>query len=381
MKALALASLAWLATCIAPAHASDPDATLLAALDREARAPADYLSRKFETADVVLLGEDHAIAQTLDFVRALLPDLYARGVRNLVMEFGAEEDQAELDRLLAAPTYDEAAARRLMFHYNVAWSWREYRELYRAAWRFNRSLPAGRPPLRIVNMSYVYRWGEFRAPRTPETMRRVFWRGTVDAFRAGVIEREVLRRGEKALVLTGTPHAFTRYATPRLDDNREGFCAFDDNWLGNRLLRAHPDRIASVVVHQPFANRIGEKPTYVQPAQGAIERLMARRGNAPRGFDLRGSALGGLADRSGYSTCHDDFKLADLFDGYLFLAPIRQLRPAGVDADFIDADNLGTALANFPDPDWKAPPRDLAGAREYLAGMAEEIRRRYQSVE
>lgn len=373
-------SLLLLLCLCGPVRAEDPDRVYVSALAAQARSPEDYVIASFAHADIVLLGEDHAIAQTLAFVEGLIPRLYRAGVRNLVMEFGAAEDQPALDRLLTAQDYDADAAKRLMFRYNSAWSWVEYRDLYEAAWRFNRSLPAGQPPFRIVNMSYVYRWQAFRAPRTPEVMRRVFWRGTVDRFRADTIDSEVLARGGKALVLTGTPHAFTRYATPRLDDNADGFCGFDANWLGNRLLRRHPGRVLSILMHQPLPNRPGLQPAYVQPAAGAVERIMAKLGGAPRGFDLKGGPMGSLRDRSYYATCHEGFELSDFFDGYVFLAPIRALHPATVDPDFVDASNIGEALRNYPDPDWKPRPDDLAGFRAHLAGMAEEIRRRYGST-
>lgn len=363
------------------ALAADPDSAYVAALAEEARSPEDYVVHSFERADVVLLGEDHAIAQTLAFVEGLIPQLHRAGVRNLVMEFGAAEDQQALDRLLTAQAYDAAALRRLMFHYNSAWSWVEYRGLYEAVWRFNRGLAPGQPPFRIVNMSYVYRWQAFSAPRTPEVLQRVFWRGTVDRFRADVIDNEVLARGGKALVLTGTPHAFTRYAMPRRDDNAEGFCSFDANWLGNRLLRRHPGRVVSLLMHQPFPNRPGARPAYLQPAAGAVERIMAKLGNEPRGFDLKTGIMGTLSDRSFYAMCHEGFTLSDFFDGYVFLAPIRSLRPATVDPDFVDAANIDEALRNYPDPDWKPRPNDLAGFRAHLAGMEEEIRQRYESVE
>lgn len=381
MRATAAAMLAFALLLPPCAPAADQDAAYVSALTRDARSAEDYVVDRFDDADLVLLGEDHAIVQTLAFVERLVPRLYRAGVRNLVMEFGAAEDQRALDRLLTAPAYDAAALRQLMFHYNSAWSWVEYRGLYEAVWRLNRSLPAGQPPLRVVNMSYVYRWSEFSAPRTPEVLRRVFWRGTIDRFRADAIDREVLARGGKALVLTGTPHAFARYAMPRMDDNADGFCGFDANWLGNRLLRRHPGRVASLLVHQPFPNRPGAQPAYVQPAQGAIERIMAKLGDTPRGFDLRGGIMGTLPDRSFYATCHADFRLADFFDGYVFLAPIRELRPATVDVGFVDETNLDAALESYPDPDWKPRPNDLAGFRAHLAAMAEEIRRRYASVQ
>ena len=352
----------------------------LAELHREARSPDAYVVDLFRTADVVLLGEDHAIAQTLAFVRDLIPSLYAAGVRHLVMEFGAEEDQAALDALTTAPTWDADTARRLMFNYNVAWSWLDYRALYEAAWRFNRALPQGAPPFRVLNMSYVFDWTAYRSPASPASLRGVFHRGTIDRFRADLIQREILDRNEKALVLTGTPHAFMRYASGRIERNADGFCSFDNEWLGNHLLRGNGGRIASVLMHQPFPAAAGADAPYIQPAGGAIERLMRRLGDKPAGFGLRGRAVGRLPDDSAYALCHPDFTLGDFFDGYVFLAPIARLAPATADLDFVDAAMIQTALAQFPDPDWKAPPSDLTGFRAHLAGMPEDIRRRYAAV-
>ena len=49
----------------------------------------DFLVSRFETADVVLLSEDHRARQNLEFVHELIPKLHAAGVRTLVMEFRA----------------------------------------------------------------------------------------------------------------------------------------------------------------------------------------------------------------------------------------------------------------------------------------------------
>ena len=141
------------------------DASLVAELKANGKPPGEYVVSKFATADVVLLGEDHAIKQNLAFVRSLIPLLYKAGVTNLVMEFGAEEDQAKLDALVTAPSFDDAVAKQLMFHYNTMWSWLDYREIYKAAWDFNRHLAPGSKPFRILNMSYVFDWSGFPGVR------------------------------------------------------------------------------------------------------------------------------------------------------------------------------------------------------------------------
>lgn len=347
---------------------------------RTAQAPDAYLLDRFGSADVVLLGEDHAVKQSVAFVMNAIPKLYAAGVTNLVMEFGAEEDQAKLDRLVTAPDYDTQAARQLMFNYNVMWSWQDYRDLYRAVWAFNRGLPKGKPPFRIVNMSYVFEWSGFTGTRTPETLRQVFPRGMVDQFRAERIAREVLDKGQKALVLTGTLHAFTRFAAGQTQSDGDGFCQRTANALGNRLHAAYGTRVTNVMLHQSLPALPGRRDFFEQPGDGAVERIMRLNGNRPVGFDLRGAPMGSIRDYSYYGICDRDFTLADLFDGYIFLAPFRDLRAATPDAGFVDEANLARAIAQFPDPDWSPRPANLEQARAHLLDMAKQIDARYATL-
>jgi hypothetical protein len=363
-----------------PAASNPLHGDAIAAEISQAPAPDDYILSKFARADVVLLGEDHAIRQHLAFVAELIPDLHAAGVRNLVMEFGATEDQAALDALLAAPVYDQETARRLMFRYNTMWSWKEYRNLYRAAWAFNRALAPGDRPFRIINMSYIYDWRGYTGATTPQDLKRVFPRGVVDAFRADIIAREILDRGEKALVLTGTLHAFTRSGMPQTQSDSDGFCLRTYNALGNRLFRDHGSRISNIMFHQALPSRPGGAQPFVQPGGGEIERLMRANGKRAVGFDLRGAAAGRIREGSYYGLCDEDLTLADLFDGYLFLAPFESLEAATPDPAFLDADNIAKAIEQFPNPDWNPKPRNLGEAQAHMLKMAKEIDERYAEM-
>lgn len=120
--------------------------------------PSQYLISKFQRYDLVLLGEDHAIKDHLDFVKDLIPGLYENGVTNLCMEFGAFEMQNKLDSLMNAEEYNEQLARDMMFYYNVGWAYKEYTDIYRKVWEFNKTLPADKKKFRIVNLSYQYDW-------------------------------------------------------------------------------------------------------------------------------------------------------------------------------------------------------------------------------
>ena len=62
---------------------------------------------------------------------------------------------------------------------------------------------------------------------------------------------------------------------------------------------------------------------------------------------------------------HKDFILSDLFDGYIFLKPIRELSSCTVDYKFMDDTNWNEAVNNSPDPDWQPRPHDK---ERYLEG-------------
>ncbi|MEZ4518535.1 MAG: hypothetical protein R3C44_17510 [Chloroflexota bacterium] len=323
-------------------------------------APEDYIVSVFNTRDVVLLAEDHAIKHNLLLAQALIPRLHKAGVYTLGMEFGASEDQAALDALVGvsgpAGNYDEAAARRLMFNYNTGWAFKEYMDLYRVAWAFNRTRPAHTQPFRILNLSYRYNWRMSSPVRTPENTRLVFPKGNTEPYRAEIIRREILDKGEKVLVLTGTIHAFTRYAPPVFDYLSPGFYRLEEGYMGQTLYRMAPDRVFTILLHQPFDSRLNGAAQLVYPANGVLDAVMQGLGNRPVGFDLVGTPMGNLPDGSFFATGYPDFTLSQLADGYVYTMPFDRFEGCTVDDAFMTSENWSEAQANYPDPHWHKPP-------------------------
>lgn len=357
--------LAVLAFGTPPAHAqlaANSQAEVVQYLRKYGEKPDAYVIEKFKDHCVILLGEEHAIKDNLEFVIALIPELYKNGVSNLGMEFGASEDQRRIDSLINAPGYDEQLARNLMFNYNVGWAYKEYTDLYRAAWQFNRTLPASSKKFRIINMSYKYDWSAFSPPRTPENMAKVFTKGTVDKYRAELIESEIMLKNEKILILTGTPHAYTRYSNATFEYNADNFCHYDTGWLGNRLYRRFPGEVFNILLHQPFYNAAGRKPLLLSPANGDIEKVMAELNHTPLGFDLLHTPAGNLADSSSIAYCHPAFTMSQYFDGYIFLKPLSQLQGCTFDTLFFKGKTWDEVKDQVPDRDWRNP----ASLDEYI---------------
>jgi hypothetical protein len=347
-------------------HSQGVNQDMVAFIESQSMHPSDYVISSFEKYDVIFLAEQHLVRQNLHFVQQLIPALYKAGVYTLGMEFGAQEDQALLDSLINAPAYNEEVAREIMFHYNVTWGYMEYLDVYRTAWDFNRSLPKKARPFRILNLSYVYQWKGFTGDRTPESLSKVFPRGTADQFRAQLIEEEIIRKNEKVLCLVGTPHAFTRYGDPYYQYNADDFCAFDRGWLGNRLYDKYPDKVFSIILHQPFMKSTATAYLMESPCKGQVESLMAQFKNKPCGFNLQNTPVGQIKDDSDYSFCYKDFTLGQLFDGYIFLAPLSELSGCTPLYQFVNEGNIQLALEQFPDPDWHDKVTNLEEMRAFI---------------
>ena len=205
-------------------------------------------------------------------------------------------------------------------------------------------------------------------------MRAVFSKGTVDKFRAAVIEHEVLAKKGKILALVGTPHAYTKYGSPYFLFNGNDFCAFDRSWLGNRLYEKHPGKVFNILLHQTFIKKTGETYESISPLDGLMEKLMQANSNRPAGFDLINSDIGKLEDTSINSRCYQNFTIGQLFDGYIFLNPLNELEGCTVIEGFVNENNITHALKQFPDPDWHPRITNLQEMIAFIHGNARSIR-------
>lgn len=337
--------------------------------------PEQYILSKFKLHDVILLGEDHAVKNNLDLVLNLIPKLYEAGIYNLGMEFGASENQEDLDRLINSETYDENEARNLMYNYNVKWPYKEYMDIYKAAWKLNKSLPENAKKFRILSLSYVYNWKDFSGIRTPESAKKIFYKGNTEIYRAEIIEKEVINKGEKLLVLTGAVHAFTRYKYPVYEPNAEDFTRLQGGGLGNRLYEKYGSKIFSLLLHQPFQN-INTLVYSSTSGTRSIECIMNKFENKSAGFDLINTVMGDIRDDSYYSMTYENFSLKDIVDGYIFTKPLSELEGCTIDYEYIKGKDFNHIKINYPDKDWAAVPNNQ---QEYWAVVESyvDMKKRY----
>ncbi len=139
--------------------------------------PAEYVISKFKDHDVVFLGEFHRIRHDAELVQNLIPLCYNNGIHLLALEFANRKDQHLIDSLLALPEYDESIAQLVTFNNGPSWAYREYLDIYKAAWELNRSIPEEAPRFRIIGVNCSGDWSfiQTREDRQNDSLRRLVW--------------------------------------------------------------------------------------------------------------------------------------------------------------------------------------------------------------
>lgn len=308
--------------------------------------PEEYVVSKFRDHDIVFIGERHRVKHDVELIQRLIPRLYEAGIHNLGIEFGCYEFQDTVDYLITAPTYDEKLARWLLFKSMTSWGFVEYEDLYRKAWEFNQSLPADAPKFRIVNLCYRIRWDLATERMSEEDRRQVHHRGDYDTHMARVVFDEFAKKGRKALIYSGSHHAFTRYFQSVWDHDTGIFYRLERHRMGNIVHDSIPDRVFLIMLHHPWPPK-HNADAWARPVGGVIDAVMQAVGPKPVGFDVLGSPFGALPDTTAcYSLGYGDFRLQTFCDGYIYQRPFDEYEGCTVDTLFVTDDNLQEAI-NF----------------------------------
>lgn len=325
---------------------------LLTYLKKNHKSPEEYVLSKFQDHDIVFIGEYHRIKHDVELIHRLIPLLYKAGVYNLGIEFGVYHHQDKVDKLINGETYNLNAAREIMFHFSSLWGYKEYMDIYKAAWELNHNLPQEAPRFRVVNLNARQDWSIIKTPEdeTPENMKKVWFEGGSDEVMANTIIKEFVEKKQKALIFSGSHHAFTQYLQPIV---REGkVLRYSEGRTGTRIYKKLKDRVFNINLHAPWAGKNWEGELY--PVDGVIDALLYDSDLKPVGFDVVGTPFGELGSKdSYYSQGYEPFKLKVFCDGYIYTKPISQYQGVMTDEKFINEKNFKEAVAQIPNPRFK----------------------------
>jgi heme-binding uptake protein ChaN (Tiki superfamily) len=323
--------------------AGSPDAVLTKALagHLQGQPTAEgYVVGLFNNHDVVFLGEEHFTRPRVLFLQRLIPALYKAGIRTLAYEMASSEDQELVDRLVNGATYDEALASEILARWDFYFGYKEYADVFRAAWDLNKSLPAGAPRFRILAIDVR---PDFRRLPPGMDMKTYEARGLVvggdrDLVRnvrmADVLREHVVRKGGKALVYNGAGHSQTRYRRP----NRDG---------------AGPRRMSvGYMIHSQIGDRawsvmILGRDSLGRDAVADIVKAAMPAGADSVGFDAKASPIGAMTTKAG----PDMVKVEDFFDGYVFIDATKPWGAVTPDVRYVTPERVKKAReeGNLPD--------------------------------
>ncbi|HKU17047.1 MAG TPA: hypothetical protein VJQ52_21810 [Steroidobacteraceae bacterium] len=298
-----------------------------------------YVVGLFTSHDVVFLGESqHGLRDSGQFLQRLIPLLYQAGVRTLGYEMAGSADQAAIDRLVNAPKYDAAAAVAIMQGWDFLWTYADYGDVFRAAWTLNHSLPQGAPRFRVLGIDVKPDYRRVPRDMDPESFeaRNLMVGGNRDLDRnshmADIIRREVLAKGAKALVFNGAGHSQTKY---------------------RRLARGGERRVsAGYMIAQDIGERAtsvlldGPRPRQADSVIAAVKAALAPN-EASVGFNAKDTPLGNLSMKLG----PDVVRVADFFDGLVFVALNGSLSAATLDSRYFTENSVADAKRSGALPD------------------------------
>ena len=279
-------------------------ATGILAIGRGPTAPrpqpaVSAIVRAFDTYPLVAIGENHRNQQVHDFIISLVNDKrFSQKVDDVVVEFGSARYQDVIDRYTAGDAVPLEALRKVWRDtVNIlVWDAPVYERFFRTVRAVNQQRP-GRQ-LRVLLADPPIDWGMIHDRGDWERVSN-----TRDAHAAEVVEREVLAKHHRALLIFGSAHV-TR------DTAFDAFGATPDRKSNMvELLEArHPGSVLLVWSHMA-----GWMTSDLDPRLASWEN--------PVYTVLKGTWLGAAAVGPRGQTP----TLEQLADGFLYLGPTTRL--------------------------------------------------------
>jgi uncharacterized RDD family membrane protein YckC len=309
-------------------------------LDEKGQHPAAYIIAAASKHQLTIIGEGlHGVRPFLDLVNEIIPSLYLKaGVTCIALEACPSFNNRVLDRLVTAPEFDEDLALQIARSENWRlYGYKEYWEILRTVWRLNSTLPNGQKRMRVVGLDVELDmpswalmglgddglkntpvWEKLRLFRLVDDIARVAVR---DELMAATVEREVLARGERGVVLIGANHAYLRYGWPGRIVH--GKAVSETRRMGYMLHQRHGDSVYQILLYDSHLRDIF--PT-------CWEQVLSGREDSSVGFDVVGSPFENL--RSGFES-QANVLFVDVTPGVVFLGDARTLEPSDRLDDFI----------------------------------------------
>ncbi len=313
--------------------ALDEESVLVNYLTANWETPEKYIIKKFDKHEYVIVGEYHRIKHDVDLIIRVIPELYEKGIYNLAMEFGALPEQPLVDSLLRLSHFDRKLARTIMFKSEADWAFKEYIDIYEAAWKVNQTSNSDEPKFRIIHLAPPFDPCKEGSDR--------FGGHDWDKCMADIVLNELVSKNAKALIYAGSHHSFTKFHLPYYDFEKDKLDGFVKNRMGNILYDTLKERTFNIFLHAPWISDQGYDQKPVSPVNGTIDSIMRSSNITNIGFDVYNSPFGDLrATNTLYAFGNPDFSLKLFCDGYIFQNHFEDYESMTMEDNFITSENM-----------------------------------------
>jgi len=219
--------------------------------------PIEYVLRKLEHYDLVMIGEHHWTHEQPTFVQNLIKRCYETNAINVVfLEFGKFTDQGKIDAFMESANYDPKPVIDVLRNsYDFGWGYQEYFDIFKLIYNENsKRSPSERIKLVLVDPSFddVDLWSHFykclKLSPMPEKQKASMAGSLYDATTdrdsrmADVIEMYRYKMNlRKGIYYAGSSHI--RKDLQKKDYGRRYFSA------GGTLARKYPGRVCCLTFH------------------------------------------------------------------------------------------------------------------------------------
>jgi hypothetical protein len=302
----------------------------------------DGIFAAFKTHPLVGIGEHHSIQQELDFYTALVGDpRFAREVGNVVVEFGGAAHQDIIDRYVDGQ-YVPYTELRKVWTDTVGWlpvvTRVGYAAFFAQVRETNKALAPGRR-IHVWLGEPVIDWSKITHAGWLALNRQR------DTHAAALVEREILAKGRKALLIYGAGH----FEPPVPGSAGEALAkaGWSTVYLSTLIRRKHPDALFVAI----FYNGTGDKPcaremdrsmeSWQAPAMAAPARgsFIANRVRDCSNLRVEDMTFPGLTNAQKQQIIDADKDVTSQADAIIYVGPSTSLTYSPYLPDlYLDAD-------------------------------------------
>lgn len=325
-----------------PAEVTDvtaiKDTSFVSWLDKNAQSPQDYALQMAAMHQITLFGETHENATNLHFFNQLIEPLYYRtGTRVIAMEVIPASMNKKVETLINGNEYDSTLALEIARSQSwKMWGFKEYWDVLKTVWSLNHSLSKGAERMRVVgidddlNMVNISLlgiskddskgkppfWEKFRFFSAINDLPNVIYR---DNLMARNVEKEIIDKNQKAVILIGFNHTMINYTGSALKEKK--IVAVNPRF-GVLLSQKYKDKFFQVELYQKL-DLLEDNSVCKNSIDIFIDSVFRKRGYEPTGFTIAASPFEKIRDSCSFywsqvpSSCY-----GDIAQGLIFLKPL-----------------------------------------------------------